>query len=143
MACALGGHAAGEWRALMRAALPGPTVPHRLPGVRGGPAGARGAAAAQHAGRARKPAGARRWIHARLVGERKNKRRRETDLLAVGRREVEGRPPDGPREWDPDELAGGIDDLSRGLRCAPRGGSRRAPTSGRTAQTCCCYQRAD
>ena len=102
-----------------------------------------GGGSAQRAGRAREPAGACRWIHARLVGERKNKRRRETDLLAVGRREVEGRPPDGPREWDPDELAGGIDDLSRGLRCAPRAAPRRAPAPGRTTRSCCCHQMAD
>lgn len=60
----------------------------------------------------------RRWVHARLVGERRNKKRRETDLLVSGRREVEGQPPDGPREWGPHELEGDIDDLSRGLRCA-------------------------
>ena len=54
------------------------------------------------------------------MGEKKNKRRRETDLLATGRREVEGQPPDGPREWRTDELEGGLDDLRRGLRCASR-----------------------
>lgn len=69
-----------------------------------------------------------RWIRARLVGEKKNKRRRETDLLATGRREVEGQPPDGPREWRSDELEGGLDDLRRGLRCARRYVRISAPT---------------
>ena len=51
------------------------------------------------------------------MGEKKVRARLETDLMATGRREVEGQPPDGPRRWRKGELVGDIDDLSRGLRC--------------------------
>lgn len=51
------------------------------------------------------------------MGEKKVRARLETDLMATGRREVEGQPPDEPRRWRKGELVGDIDDLSRGLRC--------------------------
>ncbi len=59
-----------------------------------------------------------RWIHEHLVGARSSEKQFETEILCLGRREVDGPPPDGRLEWNDAEIKEGLTDLSRGERCA-------------------------
>lgn len=52
------------------------------------------------------------------MGNLAREMRQETQIMIHGRKEVDGPPPDGRREWGKHELKEGITDLSKGERCA-------------------------
>jgi hypothetical protein len=59
-----------------------------------------------------------RWIYEHLIGSLSSDNRKETEIMQHGRREVDGPPPDGRREWGYKELRDDITDLSKGERLA-------------------------
>lgn len=51
-----------------------------------------------------------------MIGSLSSDNRKETEIMQHGRREVDGPPPDGRREWGYKELRDDITDLSKGER---------------------------